>query len=108
MSFRAISPSPLAGGLLIISLLGCAGEGWLLKSNDSSGDSGVDDCPDDPDKTAPGVCGCGTRDLDADQDGIMDCVEPAGWTDLRQYLVPSDGSHSLGDTSLEFNDTGHL
>lgn len=30
-------------------------------------------CPDDPLKTAPGICGCGAADVDADGDGTMDC-----------------------------------
>jgi cysteine-rich repeat protein len=34
-----------------------------------------DDCPDDPDKTEPGTCGCGVADLDADQDGTSDCQD---------------------------------
>lgn len=32
-------------------------------------------------------------------------VSSAEWTDLSQYLVVSDGSYSLGDTSKSFNDT---
>lgn len=36
----------------------------------------VDLCPDDPYKTEPGVCGCGTPDRDTDEDGIMDCIDP--------------------------------
>jgi hypothetical protein len=34
-----------------------------------------DDCPMDPAKTAPGVCGCGVSDLDSDSDGMRDCQE---------------------------------
>jgi len=30
-------------------------------------------CPDDPDKTEPGICGCGIADTDTDHDGIADC-----------------------------------
>ncbi|MBN2563863.1 MAG: S8 family serine peptidase [Phycisphaerae bacterium] len=30
-------------------------------------------CPDDPDKTEPGVCGCGVPDIDSDGDGVLDC-----------------------------------
>ena len=42
-----------------------------------------DDCPDDPEKTAPGLCGCGVEDIDADRDGVGDCYDqcpdsPAG------------------------------
>lgn len=33
----------------------------------------TDDCPSDPDKTEPGVCGCGEPETDANQDGIADC-----------------------------------
>jgi hypothetical protein len=32
-----------------------------------------DGCPDDPDKIAPGICGCGTLDTDADGDATPDC-----------------------------------
>lgn len=35
--------------------------------------SGIDDCPDDPDKELPGECGCGRPDTDSDGDGVVDC-----------------------------------
>lgn len=35
----------------------------------------VDECPDDPNKTSPGVCGCGVADTDGDGDGLPDCVD---------------------------------
>lgn len=28
----------------------------------------IDNCPDDPDKTEPGICGCGIPDTDMDND----------------------------------------
>lgn len=34
-----------------------------------------DDCPNDPNKTRPGVCGCGTPDTDSDDDGTPDCAD---------------------------------
>ena len=34
-----------------------------------------DDCPDDPDKTVPGICGCGVADVDSDEDGTPDCLD---------------------------------
>jgi hypothetical protein len=44
--------------------------------DDSDGD-GVPDCndgcPNDPNKTEPGVCGCGVADTDTDGDGTEDC-----------------------------------
>ena len=43
---------------------------------DSDGD-GVGDCddacPNDPNKTSPGACGCGVSDIDSDGDGTPDC-----------------------------------
>ncbi len=44
--------------------------------SDSDGDGvgdGCDECPNDPYKTEPGSCGCGTPDIDPDGDGIPDC-----------------------------------
>ena len=35
----------------------------------------LDACPDDPDKDAPGICGCDVPDLDEDQDGTPDCED---------------------------------
>ncbi len=43
--------------------------------DDPSSDSGEDCCPDDPDKTQPGVCGCGEPDSDSDEDGTLNCVD---------------------------------
>jgi hypothetical protein len=45
---------------------------------DSDGDGIIDacdGCPDDPNKLAPGACGCGVADNDADQDGTPDCED---------------------------------
>jgi len=32
-----------------------------------------DECPSDPDKTNPGICGCGVPDTDTDHDDTPDC-----------------------------------
>jgi TolB-like protein len=40
--------------------------------NDGTPDR-IDECSDDPDKTAPGICGCGVPDTDSDGDGTPDC-----------------------------------
>ena len=40
------------------------------KSTDS-----LDGCPLDPEKSAPGICGCGVSDIDSDGDGIADCED---------------------------------
>jgi hypothetical protein len=49
-----------------------------LELPDFDGDGVVDcadGCPADPDKIAPGACGCGVRDDDSDGDGAPDCVD---------------------------------
>lgn len=33
----------------------------------------IDNCPDDPNKTEAGLCGCGVADTDSDNDGTPDC-----------------------------------
>jgi hypothetical protein len=46
---------------------------------DTDGDGSpdcLDDCPNDPNKTEPGACGCGVEDTDSDGDGIADCNDP--------------------------------
>jgi hypothetical protein len=41
---------------------------------DGDGECGTkDQCPEDPDKTEPGVCGCEVSDADTDGDGTPDC-----------------------------------
>ena len=35
----------------------------------------VDNCPNDPNKTEPGLCGCGIPDTDTDTDGTPDCLD---------------------------------
>ena len=36
----------------------------------------ADNCPTDPNKLEPGLCGCGVADTDTDGDGATDCVDP--------------------------------
>jgi hypothetical protein len=38
--------------------------------------AGGDLCPTDPNKLAPGICGCGVPDTDTDGDGLADCIDP--------------------------------
>lgn len=44
-----------------------------------------DNCPDDPNKTEPGICGCGVSDVDADQDGSYECQGDCDETDDTVY-----------------------
>lgn len=65
---------------------------------DSDGDGvgdACDACPNDPNKLAPGVCGCGIRDTDSDGDGVPDCVDNCPTTsNSDQSDVDADG---IGD-----------
>ncbi|MHC4443470.1 MAG: LamG-like jellyroll fold domain-containing protein, partial [Planctomycetota bacterium] len=48
----------------------------LNETNDSDGDgvlNDCDECPNDPNKTEPGICGCGIADTDSDNDNTPDC-----------------------------------
>ena len=84
----------LGVGLVVATLLGCETTGSSSPGapdvgSDAGGDAAVDagcaqagcedaappvdGCPDDPDKVAPGLCGCGVADTDADDDGTADC-----------------------------------
>jgi hypothetical protein len=38
-------------------------------------DAAVDECPNDPEKLLPGICGCGQPDIDSDADGTNDCED---------------------------------
>jgi len=46
---------------------------WLWAVLAGWNPTGDDLCPDDPDKTDPGICGCGVSDTDTDSDGTPDC-----------------------------------
>jgi hypothetical protein len=49
-----------------------------MSETDTDGDGTpdcIDGCPDNPDKTAPGICGCALPDTDTDADGTPDCFD---------------------------------
>ena len=74
---------PLAGTVVAAGLRGAVehfSEGFVAEYI-------VDDCPDDPAKTAPGLCGCGTPDNDTDADGEADCVD--GCPDDPERVAPN-------------------
>ena len=49
-----------------------------VSKSDGDADGVPDDmdlCPDDPDKSEPGQCGCGFADIDSDGDRVLDCLD---------------------------------
>lgn len=50
-----------------------------------------DSCPNDPTKTEPGVCGCGSPDTDANGNGVIECEGELGTTDISGQCVPGAG-----------------
>ncbi|HKP59101.1 MAG TPA: LamG domain-containing protein [Polyangiales bacterium] len=46
-----------------------------------------DCCPQDANKTDPGVCGCGASDADSDHDGTPNCVDAAAYGWQRRLTI---------------------
>lgn len=63
-----------------------------------------DNCPDDPDKTEAGICGCGVPDTDSDGDGIADCVDNCP-NDYNPGQEDLDGD-SVGDVCDDADNDG--
>ncbi|MCP4835046.1 MAG: hypothetical protein GY895_09825, partial [Phycisphaera sp.] len=52
-------------------------DGTLIDTDADGISDDCDGCPNDSDKTEPGICGCGVPESgDTDGDGILDCVDP--------------------------------
>ena len=74
---------------------------------DGTGDSN-DGCPNDPNKIAPGQCGCGVADTDSDGDGTANCNDGCP-TDANKIAPGICGcgvadTDSDGDTIVDCND----
>ncbi|MBI4365449.1 MAG: Ig-like domain-containing protein [Deltaproteobacteria bacterium] len=66
---------------------------------DSSPTTPADLCPNDPAKTAPGVCGCGIADGDTDKDGTPDCQDQCP-SDAKK-IVPGGCGCGKPDTDTD-------
>jgi len=75
---------------------------------DTDGDGVIDPCdgcPNDPDKTDPGLCDCGVPDSDNDADGVIDCHDlcpdtPAG-AEVDQFGCPLLAADAGPDVTLD-------
>ena len=90
-------PPAVDAGTAVIARDAGVGMGDLA---DDPGPEPTDECPDNPDKTAPGVCGCDAPDVDSDGDGVLDCDDPcvddAADACLRPPSAPPDSSCNDG------------
>jgi uncharacterized repeat protein (TIGR01451 family) len=72
---------------------GATGDGSCECPAGFGGPTCGDGCPDDPAKTAPGVCGCGVADTDGDADGVIDCEDNCpGVANADQADADDDGA----------------
>lgn len=78
-------------------------EGLTLVFDDSSLNTSIDRCPNDPNKTDPGVCGCGQLDTDSDNDGIPDCND--GCPGDPNKTEPSICGCGIADTDSDVDGT---
>ncbi len=60
-----------------------------------------DNCPNDPQKTEPGICGCGVADTDADNDGTSDCNDYC--PDDYQKITPGICGCGVSDIDSDGN-----
>jgi Ca2+-binding RTX toxin-like protein len=72
--------SPTVSGCTLATQCGlsqtCAADVGMCVPCGAAGGSGCnssDNCPSDPTKSEPGICGCGVSDMDSDGDGTADC-----------------------------------
>ncbi len=83
----AHSPEPLSQSLRRQhwQLCGCG----IADTGDSDGDGTpdcIDSCPNDPNKTNAGSCGCDVQETDTDSDGTPDCVDACPEKALTLYI----------------------
>ncbi|HKQ48483.1 MAG TPA: hypothetical protein VJZ71_10470 [Phycisphaerae bacterium] len=69
---------------------------------DTAGDA-CDECLSDPDKSAPGQCGCGIADTDTDSDATADCND--GCSDDPAKIAPGECGCGVPDADANANGT---
>ena len=91
----------------ITTQAGCSGtylgDGSVCDSDFDGANDCVDGCPQDPNKTDPGDCGCGTPDTDSDGDGTPDCID--GCPNDPDKTSPGDCGCGTPDTDSDGDGT---
>ncbi|MBK8614048.1 MAG: T9SS type A sorting domain-containing protein [Flavobacteriales bacterium] len=62
-----------------------------------------DGCPNDPNKIAPGICGCGVADTDTDSDGTANCND--GCPNDPNKIAPGQCGCGVADTDTDSDGT---
>ncbi len=84
--------------------LSCPADGAGGQDSDTDGVGDVcDGCPNDPNKSSPGTCGCGTPDTDSDLDGTANCVD--GCPNDPNKTSPGACGCGMPDTDSDFDGT---
>jgi hypothetical protein len=76
----------------------CGGEENIINWDPATCTGECDACPHDPDKTAPGICGCGVPDTDTDGDGTPNCNDGCPEDPTTNDLVKCTAQQNLGDS----------
>ncbi|TAJ18205.1 MAG: hypothetical protein EPO68_08275, partial [Planctomycetota bacterium] len=63
----------------------------------------LDGCPNDPSKSAPGICGCGVPEVDTDGDATPDCVD--GCPTDPNKIAPGVCGCGVADTDTDGDGT---
>jgi hypothetical protein len=58
-----------------------------------------DSCPNDPNKTLPGICGCGKAESDSNKDTVIDCGKPKAF---KKNISPSIVKSTINGKSVLF------
>ena len=74
-------------------------EKWEWDTDEDGIPDSSDGCPNDPNKSESGACGCGVSDTDSDIDGVADCVDndPESWNPNQEEVAQKD--YNLGGGS---------
>ncbi len=87
----------------VVFAYGCADPTNTVDSDGDGFMDCLDDCPNDPNKTEPGQCGCGNPDVDTDNDGTANCVD--GCPDDPNKSTPGQCGCSNSDVDTDSDGT---